>query len=185
MVALAIVFFLWGLFVSFGLSIAFKEGFFFGIIILAVAWGPLSLLIWFFLHRTGKREKAHEEMLASAGVQPSSGADHSEDGTGIAINRGAKTLTLMVNGFYKTYPFSDLREWETKKERAGEVVGVGLNAGVAAMGANARAAKHASANTGLFVFVKDVDNPRWRIAMKDEGIQARWMEILRQEVNEA
>ena len=34
------------------------------------------------------------------------------------------------------------------------------------MGANAGAAKQASANTGLFVFVKDVENPRWRIAMK-------------------
>ena len=54
-----------------------------------------------------------------------------------------------------------------------------------AIEANARAAKQASANTGLFVLVKDVENPRWRIAMKDEGTQARWMEILRQEVNEA
>ena len=109
MVLLSIVLFFWGLFLSFGLPIAFKDGIVVGMIVLAIAWGPLSLLIWFILNRAGKREKTHAEMLAQAGVQPNSGSDHSEEGTGIAINRSAKTLTLLVNGFYKTYPFADLR----------------------------------------------------------------------------
>jgi hypothetical protein len=44
--------------------------------------------------------------------------------------------------------------------------------------------RDAAANTGFFVTVRDVDNPKWRIEMRDEATQARWMEILRQEINE-
>jgi len=62
------------------------------------------------------------------------------------------------------------------------VVGVGLAAGTAALGANVRAERAAAANTGLFVTVKDVENPKWRIEMRDDGIQARWMEILTQDL---
>jgi hypothetical protein len=42
----------------------------------------------------------------------------------------------------------------------------------------------AAARSGFFVEVRDIDHPRWRIAMKDEAQQARWMEILRQEIKE-
>lgn len=82
-------------------------------------------------------------------------------------------------------PFADVREWETRKERAGQFVGVGVRGSLAAVGASAQAEREAKANSGLFVTVKDIESPKWRIAMKDEVIQARWMEILRQEVNES
>ena len=36
----------------------------------------------------------------------------------------------------------------------------------------------------FFVTVRDIDNPKWRIAMSDSNTQARWMEILRQSINE-
>jgi hypothetical protein len=42
----------------------------------------------------------------------------------------------------------------------------------------------AAANTGFFVAVRDVDNPIWRVEMTDAGREARWMEILRQEINQ-
>lgn len=67
-------------------------------------------------------------------------------------------MGLLADGFWKIYLFSDVREWETRN-------GLGKN-------------------SGLYVSVKDVDHPKWRIEMKDDGIQARWMEILRQEINE-
>lgn len=175
---------LWALLLSFGISAAFHEGGLFGLAVMLVGWGPLGLLIWFVFNRATKREAAHAAMLNEAGVQPSSGCDHTEKGAGIAINKQAKTLTMLINGFWKTYPYADVRGWETRKERAGEVVGVGLAAGTAALGANVRAERAAAANTGLFVTVKDVENPKWRIEMRDDGIQARWMEILTQEINE-
>lgn len=174
----------WGLVVSCLIPFAFKEGFVAGMTFLAVGWGPTGLLVWYVFNRASNRENAHAQMLAAAGVPAGSGVDHAEDGTGIAINKAARTLTLLINGFNKTYPYADVREWESRKERAGQVVGVGLQGGLAAMGANARAERDASANTGFFITVRDVENPQWRIAMKDQAIQARWMEILRQELNE-
>lgn len=176
---------LWALFWSaLGLS-AFGEHFLVGFGWLAMGLAPLGLLIWFVFNRATNRESAHAAMLNEAGIQASSGCDHAENGAGIAINKQAKTLSLMINGFWKTYPYADVRGWETRKERAGQVVGVGLQGGALALGANVRAEREAAANSGLFVTVKDVDNPKWRIDMHDEGIQARWMEILRQELNES
>ena len=173
---------IWGLFWTATLGAGIGPGY--ALFAFLVGWAPASLLIWFVLHRATKREKIHAAMLSAAGVQASTGCDHAEKGAGIAINKSAKTLTLLTDGFWKTYPYADVREWETRKEHAGEVVGVGVQGGMAAIGANVRAERKAAANTGLFVSVKDVDHAKWRIEMKDEGMQARWMELLRQELNE-
>ena len=158
----------------------------FGLTFMSVvmAMSPLGLLIWFEVHRSASRGARHKAALTAAGVTQGAGFDHQEGGSGIAINKEAQTLTLHVDGRSKTYPCADVRNWECVKERAGEMVGVGLHAGVAAAGVNYRAAKAAAANTGFFVTVRDVDNPIWRVEMTDAGTQARWMEILRQEINE-
>jgi len=70
---------------------------------------------------------------------------------------------MLINGFWETHPYADIRGWEARKERAGEMVGVGLQAGTAALGANMRAERAAATNTGLFVTVKHEENPKWRI----------------------
>lgn len=145
-----------------------------------MGWAPTVPLVWFSIHRASKREAAHKAMLQEAGVAQGSGFDHAEADTGIAINKQAKTLSLLIGGFHKTYPYSDIREWQATKETPGVVVGGTL----AAAGAAAAMAAQAAANTGFFVTVRDVDNPKWRIAMKDVAMQARWMELMRQEVNE-
>lgn len=155
-----------------------------GFLAVLVGLAPTGLLIWHLINRSGGRESAHQAMLQEAGIAQGSGFDHAEDGTGIALNKQAKTLTLQIDGFRKTYPLSDVREWETIKESAGSAIGVGAAGGLAAMGANARMKRDAATNTGFFVSVRDVDNPKWRIAMKDEEMQARWMELMRQEINE-
>jgi len=150
------------------------------LVIFLVGFVPLGLQLWFVLHRASKRGATHEAMLAEAGVSPSSGFDYSERGTGIAINPKARTLTLLDGGFWKTYAFDEVREWETRHEQASQMIGGGLM-GVAAAAGNDR---RAAANTGLFVVVKDIENPKWRIEMRDVRTQARWMEILRQQLNE-
>lgn len=172
---------MWTLFWSFTMLIGADHGF----VLFIIGWTPAGLVAWFYMNRASKRESAHQVMLKEAGVEVGAGCDHSEDGTGIAINKQAKTLTLQIKDKWKTYPFTAIREWETRNERAGQIVATGLAGGVAALGANERMAREAKQNTGLFVTVKDVDNPKWRIAMKDEQMQARWMEILRQELNES
>lgn len=155
-----------------------------GFIAVLAGLAPTGLLVWSLIKRAGGREAAHQSMLQAAGVAQGAGFDHSEEGTGIAINKQGKTLSLLMGGFHKTYPYADIREWQSIKETAGAAVGVGVSGGLAAMGASERMKRDAAANTGFFVTVRDVDNPKWRIEMKDEATQARWMELLRQEINE-
>lgn len=168
---------LWGLFFCVG-SLAFNGGESF--LFFLVGCAPTGLLVWFLIHRASKREAAHTAMLQEAGVAQGSGFDHAEADTGIAFNKQAKTLTLLIGGFHKTYPYADIREWEAIKETPA-IISAGNPAAVFdQVGVNRRAA----ANTGFFVSVRDVDHPKWRISMKDEAMRARWMEVLRQEINE-
>lgn len=153
------------------------------LIFLAVGFGP-----FFWVRRNrGKMAEAntaHAAMLASAGVAPGAGFDHSEGGSAVAVNRQAKTLSLRIGEKWKAYPFADVRGWEANKERAGQVVASNLTGAMASLGPNLRASRDAAAATGLFVTVRDIENPKWRIAMGDSSTQARWMEILRQSINE-
>lgn len=155
-----------------------------GFIAVLAGLAPTGLLIWSLIKRAGGREAAHKAMLQEAGVSQGSGFDHAEADTAIALNKQAKTLSLLMGGFCKTYPYAAIREWQSIKETASSVVGVGVAGGLAAVGASERMKRDAAANTGFFVTVRDVENPKWRIEMKDEGTQDRWMELLRQEVNE-
>ena len=153
--------------------------------ILLVGIAPLALLIWAGQARKGRWARVHADMLAAAGVGPGD-FHHGEDDSGIALNRSARTVTLLDAGQWKTYPFDDVRGWKAYLVRPGQVGAMGGNLGsaVAAMSAEANMKRDAKAGTGLFVEVRDIERARWRVAMKDERMQARWMEILRQEINE-
>lgn len=176
----ALTFLLWAMGLIFG-----ANSYFMGLIFLVVAMLPIILLVKISIKKAADTASAYEAMLKAAGVARGSGVDHSEAETGIAINKTAQTLTLLKDGSHKTYLYTDVRKWESRKERPGQFVGGGNLSSIAmVMTAEANAKREASANTGLFVTVRDVDNPVWRIAMKDEGQQARWMEILEQELNE-
>ncbi|ATQ75791.1 hypothetical protein CR152_15600 [Massilia violaceinigra] len=179
---LGIVFFLWGIVVS--TMVPFATGFFAKLATVLVAWGPVALLSWFLIARAFGREKLHAAMLGGLGIIAGQGLDHSEEGTGIALDPKSKTLGLLCDGGYQLYPFDKIREWASNEERPGGVVGFGVQGAIGAAGANIRAAREAAANTGLFVTVKDVGRPSWRVAMKDKAMRARWMEILQQEINE-
>lgn len=64
----------------------------------------------------------------------------------------------------------------------GTASGFGTALGAAFLRArmNKQAKIDAQQKTGLFITVKDVDHPEWRIAMYDKNDQARWHEILTQ-----
>jgi aldehyde:ferredoxin oxidoreductase len=156
-----------------------------GLGVLLVGWGPAALLAWFVVHRSGQRDKLHQAMLAAAGVAPGAGFDHAEDGTGIALNTATRTVSLLADGTHQSYGYDQIRNWAIQEERAGTVVpAFGVANGIMAAGASARMAREAKANTGLFLTMKDLERPAWRVAMKDQKTRARWMELLRQEVNE-
>ncbi len=151
---------------------------------LLAGMAPLAGLMWFLQARRARWRREHGQMLAAAGVAPG-GLEHGEDDSGIAVDPAARTVTLLHAGRWKSYPFADVRRWETSSVRAGMIVGGNLASATAALGANLAAERDAKARTGLFVEVRDVDRPRWRVAMRNEAMQARWREILDQQINES
>lgn len=154
------------------------------LIFMAVGFGPLFMQVRRNQGRKDKFNAAHTAMLASAGIAPGTGCDHVLRDSGIAINRQARTLSLRLGEKWKAYPFADIRDWRVSKHTAGQVVAGNVTGAMAALGPNIRASRDADAATGLFVTVRDIENPQWRIAMYDVATQARWMEILQQAINE-
>ena len=153
------------------------------IFLMVVAYAPLAYVIRQWWVERGKHKVAVMGMVADSGTQPESGYSHAEGRSAISLDKDARTVTMLSEGVKKTYPYSSVRSWEVNKVTAGETIGVGVVGATAALGANLRAARQAKAASGLFVTVKDVDYPKWRIEMKDQRNQDRWMEILRQEIN--
>ena len=79
-----------------------------------------------------------------------------------------------------------MREWRTHLSTGGEVFAAGNIGftGISSVAAqNARVARDNRQASGLFVRVRDIDRPEWRIDMPSEKNQKRWMEILRQTIN--
>ena len=153
---------------------------------LLIGFGPLALLIRSGRARKARWEALHSQMLAAAGVSKGAAHEHSEQGSAIAVNSRARTVTLLAGEVWKTYAFADVRGWSSKLVRADQyLVGGSALGGAAALSANASARRDAAAESGLFVEVRDMGHPKWRVAMSDVLAQERWMEILRHEINES
>lgn len=85
----------------------------------------------------------------------------------------------------KTYSFSDIRSWRTNIATGGTFVG---QQSVATAAHNYMTQRKNEEESGLFVEVRDIDCPEWRIGFKADKHREltlkRWMEILRQIINE-
>lgn len=110
---------------------------------------------------------------------------------GIAVDEKNLKIQLMEEGHHREYPLSAVRSWRANLVTGGEIVYAGGNAftAIALGAANRKQAKANLSSTGLFVSVKDVDKPEWRIKFSDDEIeekkqQNRWCEILTQVINE-
>ena len=102
-----------------------------------------------------------------------------------------KRIYLRKDDYSKSYAFSDVRSWNTNLQTGGShIYGGGQVLHALAVGsANKKQEKFNSENTGLFVKVKDINIPEWRIRFSsnesiEKGEQTRWMEILTQVLNE-
>lgn len=148
----------------------------FGVFVFVVlSWAPLAYLIWHLINRSAKREALHKELAAELGVVPGAGFDHAEDGTGVFLDIKGKRMTVNVDGMFKTYSYDQIRDVEIVKETINRTRVLSQDM------ANARAARR---NSGLFITVRDVEFPKWRIAMHDESMQRRWLEMCNQELRE-
>lgn len=99
--------------------------------------------------------------------------------SGIAV-AGNGDIVLSEGDFTKSYPKNAIREWQKSVYERGVVSGGGL-AGLAVI---AQEEARAKAGTGLFISVRDVERPQWHIQIRDQGTLTKWMEILRQEIND-
>ena len=109
---------------------------------------------------------------------PSKYGEHINN-TGIAVTTNGKIV--LANGLkVKAYDFGDVRQWGTSIQDAGMVLGGGIN-GVIINGVEG---KRAAANSGLFISVRDIENPEWHVKFRDKSILNKWYEILQQEINE-
>ncbi len=114
------------------------------------------------------------------------------DGTGIAILKSKQIIRLAqkANGrvLSKEYPFTDIRSWETEIAGQAFVAGPTYKQQLGVTFFNQKEAE----KTGLSLSVKDIQFPNWFIRFGNnlalgknmEQELKRWMEILRQTVNE-
>jgi hypothetical protein len=99
--------------------------------------------------------------------------------SGIAVTGNGKII-LSTGAHTKSYDFSAVRQWRTSLQAPGMAFGGGLNGAMV----NAVELSRAAQNSGLFLLVKDVENPEWHIKITDKKILSQWYEILHQELNE-
>lgn len=116
--------------------------------------------------------------------------------TGIAISNDLKRIALLGCNISKVYNVQDIRGHDIRFIKpdefiAGKTHGVGVRGSITAAIANLDSSSQASSinrkkrkeaeeESGLFIRVKDVDNPVWQISIYDEYELSRWNEILNQ-----
>jgi hypothetical protein len=101
-------------------------------------------------------------------------------GTGIAVDPDQRLVKLKNGSLEQTFAFADVRGWERTLLSGGAVAGPGT----AVLALNLRSEDANEQGSGLFVQVRSVDHPMWRIAILEVQEQHRWMEILQQSLNE-
>ena len=109
---------------------------------------------------------------------------HFFKGTGVALDTANRVIFLKNKSLEKSYSFDDIRNFKYNVSSGGQIIG---GKGLQAAAYNIRVIKENDANSGLFITIRDIDNPQWKIAFpyngKIESELLRWMEIFRQYVN--
>jgi hypothetical protein len=99
----------------------------------------------------------------------------------IGVDTINEKLILIKNNKFKEYDFSEVRKWRTNISSGGHITGGRpmQNYGIE---------RENIAESGLFIEVKDIENPVWQIMFAhDKNLKmelAKWMEILTQHINE-
>lgn len=95
---------------------------------------------------------------------------------GIGINKEKTMIALADKDKMMTYDLDKVRSHQCVLDSGATIIGGGARGVGMQIGESIRASKA----TGLFVRVKDIKNPVWRIPIKDEHTQNVWNEILQQ-----
>lgn len=108
---------------------------------------------------------------------------------GVAIEN--EKIHLCEDGYTKSYPLSDVRTWRTNLQTGGSVMnqGSGLAGALSTGSMNRQIENDNIKNSGLFISVRDVNKPEWRIhfstnSEEEKRQQAKWNEILNQSLRD-
>lgn len=77
------------------------------------------------------------------------------------------------------FNWNDVREWSHDTQTGGMMIGTGSYA-VSAMMHNIQQNEENADESGFFVTIKDVNQPKWQFKTSDKALQNKWMEIFRQ-----
>jgi len=167
-----------------------------GMLCMAVVAGPagavaafaIGAVVWILSRmRSGRpdQQALKEAACEAIGISIDSKFAHVERNTAIALNSQTRRIAVSAGGESKIYGYEDVRDWEVRKvSRAGGAVGYGVTGTIAAGSQNIAASMEADRQTGLFLTMRDIEHPQWRISMFGSDDRARWAEILRQELDE-
>lgn len=155
-----------------------------GISYVLMGIAPFAVLIGLELLQAKRQEGAKAALMDMLAMQEGQGYLHARGGSGIAVNPASRLVALVDGSNRKAYPFADIREWEAVQETAGEIRHNSVAMQLGSTAKNIEMAVNAARNTGFFVTVRDIDHPVWRVEMPDKADQRKWMEILRQQINE-
>lgn len=154
----------------------------------AVAGLAIGAVVWISSKmRSGRSDSQTLKAAAceAVGISTDSKFAHVERNTAIALNSQTRRIAVSAGGESKIYGYEDVRDWEVRKvSRAGGAVGYGATGTIAAGSQNIAASMEADRQTGLFLTMRDIKHPQWRISMFGSDDRARWAEILRQELDE-
>lgn len=145
-----------------------------------------GLAIWYMkMKKDDKWAYEQDQWLSSAKYK------HLWEGYGIAVDVEGKQVHL--RGFCKgepierAYPFSDVRSWRYCISNTNVTTTATGLAAVSALGDTLSAVRNDAKETGLFIRVKDIDVPEWKIGFKRssdlEIVLQQWMETLEQTIN--
>ena len=106
--------------------------------------------------------------------------------SGIALDDQKRVIHLLEGKISKSYSYDEVRSWNTNIQTGGTVYGGGFAGAIGTIESGMNNMK----NTGLFITVKDVEHPAWRISLCKPNhrdarrIHANWMEIMQQSLNQ-
>ena len=129
--------------------------------------------------------KKYREELASLNEYKDGKYKHMYKTCAIAVHPDKQKIFLANGAKIKYYNFNDVREWSYKIVTNGGVV---AGAGLIGHLDNISSTIKGYEESGLFINVRDVENPVWHIHFESENLKDslnKWMEILRQSINES
>ena len=142
-------------------------------------------LMWAGRRISSKQLLGNEPAKGWVAQFPNARYSHYGNNTGIALDDQTRTIHLLEGKLSKSYSYNDVRSWNTNVQTGGVVYGGGL----AGVFGTLEAAKGNNASTGLFIIVKDIEHPEWKInfyTRKNRDLRkthAKWLEILTQSIN--